>query len=171
MKAKSDLDCKNQLKTKSMILFFLIFPLKMMLGQSTLPSTGNDITGDGGSISYTIGQTVYTTHSSTTGTLNQGIQQPFEITVISNLAGNSSITLEMTVYPIPVKDQLTLNISDNKFSDLRYYLTDIKGSILFSGEINSQITYINMSAFSPAVYVLIVKTGQKTVASFKILKK
>lgn len=171
MKAKSDLVLSNPLKTKSIILFLMILPWKVMIGQSTMPASGRDISGEGGSISYTIGQMTYTAHSGLTGTLNQGVQQPYEITVFSNLSETNPFTLEVTFFPNPVKDQLTLKLNDNNLSNLRYFIADVNGSHLASADVNSQVTLINMGEFPPAVYFITIKAGETTVTSFKILKK
>ena len=49
--------------------------------QETVPATGGDATRAGGSSSYTLGQVVYTTNTGTNGSVAQGVQQPYEISI------------------------------------------------------------------------------------------
>src|SRR5450759_4054107 len=56
-----------------------------MHAQSTISATGGNASGTGGNLSYTIGQVAYMTISGITGTVTQGVQQPYEISVVSAL--------------------------------------------------------------------------------------
>ncbi|MEQ9147218.1 MAG: hypothetical protein RLP13_03000 [Cytophagales bacterium] len=46
--------------------------------QESVSSSGNTISGSNGSISYSLGQTIYISYSGTSGEINEGVQQPFE---------------------------------------------------------------------------------------------
>ena len=46
--------------------------------QQSVNTTGGNASGSGGSVSYSLGQVVYTYHSSPSGQMNQGVQQVFE---------------------------------------------------------------------------------------------
>ena len=52
-------------------------------GQSTITATGGTGTGSGGSATYTVGQITYKTFSGTTGSVAHGVQQPYEISVVT----------------------------------------------------------------------------------------
>ena len=62
--------------------------------QGSVSSGLGMLTDAGGSVSYSIGQAVYTEATGAGGTINQGIQQPYEIYVIGvpELAGSFSGT-------------------------------------------------------------------------------
>jgi hypothetical protein len=49
--------------------------------QNTIPAAGGNAKGSGGSASFTVGQIFYTKLSGTNGTVIQGIQQPYEISM------------------------------------------------------------------------------------------
>ncbi len=55
--------------------------LTILQGQSTIPTTGSTASGSGGTATYTVGQITYKTFSGTNGTVAQGVQQPYEISV------------------------------------------------------------------------------------------
>ncbi|MGD0341661.1 MAG: hypothetical protein ABSA76_08155, partial [Bacteroidales bacterium] len=54
--------------------------------QSTITTSGGNASGSGGSASYTIGQVVYSTITGTNGSSAQGVQQPYEISIITGIA-------------------------------------------------------------------------------------
>ena len=70
-----------------------------MQAQNTIPAIGGTATGSGGSVSYTIGQIVFNIFSGSDGTIAQGVQQPYEISIIKENSENTSF--EITVYPNP----------------------------------------------------------------------
>jgi len=80
-------------------------PLK---GQETIPATGGNATSIGGSVSYTVGQVTYNTFSGTNGTIAQGVQQPYEISVVTAIRNTEEINLECLVYPNPTSGLVKL---------------------------------------------------------------
>ncbi|MFM2191538.1 MAG: hypothetical protein RLZZ118_495, partial [Bacteroidota bacterium] len=61
-------------KFLNLTLLLLGFVLTAQAQQATT-ATGGDATGSGGSAAYSVGQIVYTTHTGTTGSVAQGVQQ------------------------------------------------------------------------------------------------
>ena len=53
--------------------------------QQVTNATGGDASDIGGTFAYSIGQIVYTTNTSTNGSLTQGVQQPFKISIVSGI--------------------------------------------------------------------------------------
>ncbi len=72
-----------------------------LYAQETVPATGGDAIGSGGSSSYTIGQVVYTINTGTNGTAINGVQQPYEISTITAIEMAKDIGLSFSVYPKP----------------------------------------------------------------------
>ena len=66
------------------ILCFL-FGYQTLLAQNAVPSAGGNASGSGGSVSYTVGQTVYTAVAGSSGMIIQGCQQPYEAVVLTGL--------------------------------------------------------------------------------------
>ncbi|MCF8297889.1 MAG: hypothetical protein K9J13_10125 [Saprospiraceae bacterium] len=96
---------------KSILIFFtLIFSIPIIQAQEVIPATGGNATGSGGSVSYTIGQIVYSTNSGTTGSVAEGVQQPYEISEATAIEEAKDISLNCTAFPNPTKDFLTLKI-------------------------------------------------------------
>jgi hypothetical protein len=71
----------------SIIILFVAFLLRFntALAQETATGTGGDATGTGGTSSYSVGQILYTTNTGTNGSINQGVQQPYEISIVTEI--------------------------------------------------------------------------------------
>jgi hypothetical protein len=77
--------------------------------QEVIPASGGNASGSSGSASYSIGQTSYTTNTGTNGTVAQGIQQPFEISVVTGINEVKGIVLQCSAYPNPVTNYVILS--------------------------------------------------------------
>lgn len=150
------------------ILFFLILasPLWSQLGPV---ATGGEATGSGGTVSFSVGQIDYINVAVSAGTVSQGLQQPFEIYIITGNAEDLS-GYSMVVYPNPTAARLILEITGREVADLTYSLTDIHGHSLLQEVITDPKTMISMEHLAVATYFLSVMRNEKTVKSFKIIK-
>jgi len=160
----------KQTKTKLGALFFMLFAVTCMHAQVTITTAGGNASGSGGSSSFTVGQLVYTTNSGTTGTVAQGVQQPYEISIIDGVEEANEIALSTVVYPNPTTDLLTLKMGNYSVENLNYALTDINGKLLVLKKIAGAETTIEMKNYANAIYFLKVIQGEKEVKSFKIVK-
>ena len=125
--------------------------------------------GSGGTSSYSVGQVVYTTNTGANGSVAQGVQQVYDI---STSSGNkiTDIILEMSVYPNPTKDNLTLKFDNNKYSGLSYQLFDINGKIINQNKLIENNTTIKMRDLPNSIYFLKVIKNNTPIKSFKIIK-
>jgi hypothetical protein len=139
-------------------------------GQSAIPSTGGNATGTGGSVSYSVGQVVYTTNTGSNGSVSQGVQQPYEISVVTGIEEALGISLELLVYPVPATDFVKLKIKNYEVENLRYHLYDNNGSLLQDNKVESSETSIIINNLVPAIYFLKVTDNKKVVKTFKIIK-
>ena len=161
----------KQTSKKRIMLIILIFGLFSLQAQETVSTTGGEATGTG-SASYTIGQMVYTSHSGTNGnSTTQGVQQPFEISVVTGIHEAKGINLSASVYPNPTRDFLTLAISgDIVQTQFIASLYDTNGKLLKRKNITADKTKIATNDLTPAIYFLEVTDNEKVVKSFKIIK-
>jgi hypothetical protein len=158
---------------KKLILtaFFLLgFGLTGVKAQEAMPATGGNASGSGGSASYSVGQVVYTTNSGTNGSVAQGVQQPFEISVVIGLEEAKGISLQCLAYPNPTTDFITLKIENYDNTNLAYQLFDIQGKLIETRKIEGDQTKIVMSNLVPTIYFVKVTQGSKEVKTFKIIK-
>jgi hypothetical protein len=154
------------------LLAFCIFGFGFVLqAQNTIAASGGNGSGSGGTVSYTIGQVVYTTSTSTSGSVVHGVQQPYEISVVTSLEEANDIDLICSAYPNPSSDFLTLRIEKYESQDLSYRLYYITGSLLGDKKISGSETIIQMGSFMTGTYILKVSSSGKELKTFKIIKK
>lgn len=138
--------------------------------QKIITSAGGNATGTGGTSNYTLGQLVYQTYPGTNGSSSLGVQQPYEISVITETDKAKNITLFMSVYPNPANESLTLKIENFSGRDLSFSLLDNQGRLLQSKKVTDSETIISMTTLSPSVYFLKVLEHNKEIKTFKIIK-
>lgn len=136
--------------------------------QVSVNAAGGNTAGDGGSVSYSVGQTVFSANAGANGSVTQGVQQPYEISVLS--VSENAENINLSVYPNPSTDYLYLTSSDEN-SDLSYQLFDMNGRLLKSEKITENQTNIDMQGLVSATYFVKVNQGNKTVKTFKIIKR
>jgi hypothetical protein len=157
-----------KLKTMKISVLLLGFGLTAQAQQATT-ATGGDATGSGGSVAYSVGQIVYTTHTGTKGSVAQGVQQPYEISVVLGIE-NSLIDLDITAYPNPTTHFLTLNIGNALSETLHFQLCDLGGKIIERRKISNRTETINMENLATATYFLKVSNANNEIKIFKIIK-
>ncbi len=142
--------------------------------QKAIPASGGEASGNGGSVSYSVGQVVYTTITATAGTVTQGVQQPYEILEVTGIDNAKFINLKVIAYPNPTTDFLTLQV-DESYWDLgqamKYHLFDMNGKLLDSKLLESKETSIKMNDLGPAVYFLKIVQQEEEIKIFKIIKQ
>jgi len=147
---------------------FLLLGLGGLHAQESPTATGGEATGTGGTASYSVGQVVYTTNTGSNGSVAQGVQQPYEISTTVGI-NETSINLELSVYPNPTTNYLTLKTDNNE--NLSYQLYDIQGKVIENKKVNSNATNISLEGQPTATYFLNVVKNNQIVKTFKIVKQ
>jgi len=151
-------------------LFFAVSWGAFCYAQQAISTAGGEAAGAGGIVSFTVGQTPYISLMSSSGSVIQGVQQPFEIYDVTNLNPNKEITLVCEVYPNPATDFLILKVLRNRFENLSYQLIDMDGKILEEKPIGEVETSISLQHYLIASYFLKVTYNTKEIKTFKIIK-
>jgi len=151
------------------LLFLFVFGFSEVKAQQVFPASGGIASGSGGSASYSVGQIVYTTFTSTNGSVAQGVQQPYEISVVTGI-NEVSMNISMSVFPNPTIGLLTLQISGNNFEKLYYNLIDLHGKLIEKKLLRSSQTELNLNGYPSGTYFLNLSRNNKNVKSFKIIK-
>ena len=138
--------------------------------QEVLPATGGNAAGSGGSVSYTIGQVFCIATTGINGSVTEGVQQPYEITVVVGMEEARGINLICRAYPNPTTDHLILEVESPDNESYFFQLYDMMGKLLASRKLMDIRTTIPMENFPPATYFLKVTDKQKVVKTFKIIK-
>jgi hypothetical protein len=158
------------IKVSFCTLIILVFRLSEIHAQVSITTSGGNISGNQGSVSYSVGQVIHTAYTGTTGSIIQGVQQPFEISILTDINEIKGINLSYTVYPNPVNEYLTLKIEDLSIDNLIYQLLTIEGKIIESDLIENKETEIFVNNLNSATFLLKVIQNNSVVRVFKIIK-
>ncbi len=148
----------------------LVMWLTGLSAQEVIPAAGGVGSGSGGTISYSVGQLFYSTYSGETVTVVEGVQQPFEISVVTGIEELIRFNFSSSVFPNPTVDILTILIEDKEILNLFYMLLDANGRLLQNGRITGPETRLNLKEHPAAIYFLKVTDGQIELATYKIIK-
>jgi hypothetical protein len=148
---------------------FLLASLVESQAQESINASGAELSGNTGTISYSIGQVVYNTYSMPGASFAEGVQQPYEISTVNGI-DIPEIVLQMSTYPNPTTDYLNLSIGNYNQEKLTLQLFDVAGKLLLDQTITEPNTVIDMNRFTMATYYLTITDSQKPIKTFKIIK-
>ena len=155
------------------LLFILIlmgFPLAKLFAQQEILSAACDATGIGGSVTWSVGQVAYSDWSDVTGTLTEGVQQPYEIFIIYGLE-DFEPDPEFIVFPNPTSGKVTLKFFNHQPDNMSSCIYDGDGALLYRIAIDTKEVSIPMDNLKPATYFLIILEKDQPVKSYKIIKR
>ncbi len=138
--------------------------------QEATTNAGGDFSGGGGSLSYSVGQLVIDTYQGDDGSLAQGVQQPFEISITVGIEEAKGIELSFSAFPNPTKQFLTLKVDNFDLSNLSYYLYNMNGVLLKSQKIAGKETSISMMNNVRGNYILKIISSNTEAKIFTIIK-
>ena len=159
------------MKTNTLIVFLaflLSFSVNAQTSHQVLSASGGDATGSGGSVAYSVGQIVYTTHTGTTGSVAQGVEQAYEIYSVG--IKETALNISLSVFPNPTSDYLTLKVEDYNNEALNYTLLDEQGRLVLNEQITTQDTQVAMSTLARGSYFINIVQTNKKIQTFKIIK-
>lgn len=152
-------------------MLLLGFGLTGLQAQEAILTTGGEASGSGGSASYSVGQVIYTTNTGSNGySAYEGVQQPYEISVVIGLKETDSIDFYLSAYPNPANDFLILKVNDYDNEKLSYQLFDINGKLLENKELSGSETQIQTNTLVPSTYFLKVAQENNVIKTFKVIK-
>lgn len=158
---------------KSVVFIFALWLVTMQTinAQSDIVPLGGTATGNGGTVTYTIGQVAVQANSDGGTTISEGVQQPYEIQTIG-IDNYPGITLNATVYPNPTQGTVILSIdSFDSFSDIVFArLYDGNDKQIREIRIADHQTEIGMESLSTGTYYLNLFSGKQMLKSFKVVK-
>ncbi len=161
---------QHRLKLFTIIMCGLVQAIGVQ-AQEAIPAAGANASGIDGSVSYTIGQVFYTTNTGINGSKADGVQQPYEISVVVGIEQTRDIDLVCTAFPNPTQDILFLEVEIVANDNFSFQLYDMMGKLLISKELTDIRTTISMANLAPATYFLKITDHKKVVKTFKIIKK
>lgn len=158
-------------KLKWIVATYISLSITSIYAQQAISTSGKDITGSSGTISYTVGQVSYKIISGSLGTITQGVQQPIDISIVTQKKEAVNIAVECSVFPNPATDYLRLKTGNYNIEKLNYLLYDENGKLLEMKKIESNETNIVLCNFNSVVYILKVIDNNQIIKVLKIIKK
>jgi len=141
--------------------------LSNLFAQQNVDASGGNAIGPGGSISYSIGQIDYITATGPLAIITAGLQQPYEILIIS---GIEKTDINLSIYPNPTTDFVELNIQNFNAQNMMYMLYDVQGKLIEKKKINGSQTIISMVNLANDIYFIKVLNNANEIKIFKIIK-
>lgn len=152
------------------VFFGAFIAMHITYAQKSINTIGGEISNSNGVINYSFGQVFYSNVTNIEGSLIEGVQQPFEISVTLGVEINT-INLVVKAYPNPTMGMLNLVIDDNfQSKSWSYVISDLNGKIIVNNKITNKQSQIDMSTFKSAVYFLKVTSENNEIKIFRILK-
>jgi hypothetical protein len=161
-----------KLKLKGLwTLFLLCLSILSISAQEVIPASGGEASGDGGLASYSVGQIFYCSEDDIQGSVYEGVLQPYEVFVVSQVIDVEDISLRCRIYPNPVSDLLYLTIDGGLDLNWSFKLLDIGGRLLQAEVVKEQETKLSLGHFKSGVYFLkVFKKDQLSVREVKVFK-
>lgn len=149
----------------------MIASVTFIAAQSSLVATGGEASGNGGAVSFSVGQIAVQSNGDGTTTVSEGVQQPYEISV-SGVDNYPNITLNAMVYPNPTLDivRLTIDNFDLQSSRVSARLYDGNGKLLKEVRIADSHTEMDMESLPSGTYYLNLFSAKQMLKSFKVVK-
>lgn len=153
-----------------LVVNLLLVCLGSLQAQKSVTTSGGNVSGKGGSLSYSIGQVFHVTSENEAGFVTHGVQQPYEISIITGI-GSRNTDLELTTYPNPTSNFLNLKVSNYTNEQLNYQLLNMQGQLLKTNQLDSVNTRITLEHLPPSIYYLrILNDRKELVELFKVIK-
>lgn len=158
-------------RTSIYCFFLLLFSLSVsrIQAQSAVLASGTNVSAGSGSVSYSIGQTVYL-YKGPGFQVAEGVQQAYEITTLSTEA--SSLKQEgIQLYPNPVSDYLYIDFTTESYQGAEYQLFDLQGKLVRKDMITQVKSELNLSSLPSTGYIIRIIRNGEHLKTFKIIKK
>ena len=157
------------MKTFYCFIICICYSLNLSAQQAST-STGGNASGTNGNISYSVGLVNYTVNKTTSGSVSQGVQIPYEIFILTGVDDTKKMNINLTVFPNPTNDYLMLTIESTSIKNLSYQLLNNNGKQVASQKLEGTSTKVDMNNFAAAPYFITITENNKVIKSFKIIK-
>lgn len=152
---------------KLLLFFFLCSAYSS--AQNSVNTSGGDFTSNDGSIAFSIGQVDFSNYTNASGEINLGVQQPFEILLVS--VHENALNWQVDIFPNPTADKVFVRLEDHHLGVIAYELFDVSGKLLLAGNMEDLFHSIELDHFSPATYLLKLSNNETTLKTFRLVKQ
>ncbi len=129
-------------------------------------SAGNTATSGNTQLTWTIGEPIVNTATSTNNVLTQGFNQGLLLITAIDELNNTTVSIQ----PNPTSDFAIIKLDDQNLSNAQYILTDINGKVIQQNKIENKQTSVSFQDLANATYFIQVITSNQKAKTFKIIK-
>ncbi len=148
---------------KISVFIFISTLVSSLFSQTSINTIGTSEKSSAGSVSFSIGQTVFNISNG----INEGVQQPIELFQLSSEKNNHNNNV--TVYPNPTSQKIFVNFDIPLIGSECYTIISADGKLVLSGKLVKE-NEINISSLPSEVYIFSVNQNNN-IQSYKLIKK
>jgi hypothetical protein len=152
------------------LLALLVVTASALQAQRNTVASGGDVSGIGGSLSFSVGQVDRAVITSPGGSVQQGVQQPYQVT-LTTVHEEHDPELSFGAFPNPTREQLFLEFNGELLPGSYFTLRDDRGRTLSTRNIDADLLAIPIEGSAQGVYFLEVRQGGVVIKSFRIVKQ
>jgi len=154
------------------LLLMLLLSLGFFWGsaQSGFVSLGATATAQTGNLAYSIGQPAYNNARNTSGSLEVGVQQPYQFVTITSVSNVENLK-GLKIFPVPVKQNFWIKFDNELYQSngVKLNLVNIYGQILYDLPLKTNLIKVDVAALTPSVYFLKIIQNAKVLHVQKII--
>ena len=130
-------------------------------------SAGDSFNNTSYQLDWSIGECITETQSAGDFVITQGFHQnSYVVTSVEDFRAD----IEMSVYPNPTTDFISLKVESSKVEGMQYIITDFSGRVLQTENFAGDTEQINFTNYSVGTYFISVMENSQLIKSFKIIK-
>lgn len=141
---------------------------RFVYAQVAVATAGAEATGSGGTVSWTLGQVAFETSESAGGSVQRGVQQPYEWLVLST---DETTPPTVSVWPNPTMDQVRLEWTEPLPHDARYTLCNSAGAVVHEGSATGTALLIPLERHAAGRYVVRVLANGRVLHTLTIQRQ
>ncbi len=149
---------------------FMVISVNLQAQQGTMTASASG-SGEGGAISWSVGQVIYHQWTNDHGSLLEGVQQPFEIQYMPGFGELPEIGIRCSLYPNPATLYVMLEIEEKEMAHLTYHIHDLRGQLLKEDVITQTATVIPVDGMKESLYFITIFRDNKPLTSCKLIVK
>lgn len=152
-------------------LFFLwILNVNRSEAQQVVLAAGSDAAGSNGIVTWSVGQTAFSSLVTENFSILEGVQQPFEFQYHIGVS-DPQITAKCQAFPNPTDGMIILCIDHSTLAGYRYELRDMNAKLLAEESVCQKDTPISMEKNNSSLYLLTIFLDDHPVQTIRIIKR
>lgn len=151
----------------NLVLAAGLFAASAMAQQAVTPA-GADASGNGGSLSWTLGQVDAAFLQASAGSMAQGVQHPVELLTLA--VEEKGPAPGLSAWPNPTADAVTLDLGEAFDANTQYQVLDATGRRLAVGPVPASSFAISFRSWPAASYFIRILHPDGTSSLLPVIK-